>query len=379
MQKMDAIGQLTGGVAHDFNNMLAVIISALQLAQRRLARGETDISRFTDAAMDAARRAATLTSRLLAFARRTPLSPSVLDVNRVVGGMSELLRRTLGEQIEFETVLAGGVWRVAADVSELENAIINVCVNARDAMSGGGKLTIETANAFLDEAYASANIDVAPGQYVMIAVTDTGAGMPPEVKAKVFEPFYTTKEVGKGTGLGLSHVHGFLKQSGGHVSIYSEVGHGTTVKLYLPRTSLAEAEAPRPALMEDLPAGDPATLILVVEDEERVRTLSVASLRELGYTVLHADSGAKALDILEKNPGAALMFTDIVMPGMSGRKLADEAKRRWPTLKVLYTTGYTQNAIVHNGVVDADARLLLKPYSLSDLARKIRAVLDEPS
>jgi signal transduction histidine kinase/ActR/RegA family two-component response regulator len=379
MQKMDAIGQLTGGVAHDFNNMLAVIISALQLAQRRLARGETDISRFTDAAMDAARRAATLTSRLLAFARRTPLSPSVLDVNRVVGGMSELLRRTLGEQIEFETVLAGGVWRVAADVSELENAIINVCVNARDAMSGGGKLTIETANAFLDEAYASANIDVAPGQYVMIAVTDTGAGMPPEVKAKVFEPFYTTKEVGKGTGLGLSHVHGFLKQSGGHVSIYSEVGHGTTVKLYLPRSSLAEAEAPRPALMEDLPAGDPATLILVVEDEERVRTLSVASLRELGYTVLHADSGAKALDILEKNPGAALMFTDIVMPGMSGRKLADEAKRRWPTLKVLYTTGYTQNAIVHNGVVDADARLLLKPYSLSDLARKIRAVLDEPS
>ncbi|HEX8901821.1 CHASE3 domain-containing protein [Vitreimonas sp.] len=379
MQKMDAIGQLTGGVAHDFNNMLAVIISALQLAQRRLARGETDISRFTDAAMDAARRAATLTSRLLAFARRTPLSPSVLDVNRVVGGMSELLRRTLGEQIEFETVLAGGVWRVAADVSELENAIINVCVNARDAMSGGGKLTIETANAFLDEAYASANIDVAPGQYVMIAVTDTGAGMPPEVKAKVFEPFYTTKEVGKGTGLGLSHVHGFLKQSGGHVSIYSEVGHGTTVKLYLPRTSLAEAEAPRPALMEDLPAGDPATLILVVEDEERVRTLSVASLRELGYTVLHADSGAQALDILEKNPGAALMFTDIVMPGMSGRKLADEAKRRWPTLKVLYTTGYTQNAIVHNGVVDADARLLLKPYSLSDLARKIRAVLDEPS
>lgn len=379
MQKMDAIGQLTGGVAHDFNNMLAVIISALQLAQRRLARGETDISRFTDAAMDAARRAATLTSRLLAFARRTPLSPSVLDVNRVVGGMSELLRRTLGEQIEFETVLAGGVWRVAADVSELENAIINVCVNARDAMSGGGKLTIETANAFLDEAYASANIDVAPGQYVMIAVTDTGAGMPPEVKAKVFEPFYTTKEVGKGTGLGLSHVHGFLKQSGGHVSIYSEVGHGTTVKLYLPRTSLVEAEAPRPALMEDLPAGDPATLILVVEDEERVRTLSVASLRELGYTVLHADSGAQALDILEKNPGAALMFTDIVMPGMSGRKLADEAKRRWPTLKVLYTTGYTQNAIVHNGVVDADARLLLKPYSLSDLARKIRAVLDEPS
>jgi nitrogen-specific signal transduction histidine kinase/ActR/RegA family two-component response regulator len=379
MQKMDAIGQLTGGVAHDFNNMLAVIISALQLAQRRLARGDTDIARFTDAAMDAARRAATLTSRLLAFARRQPLQPVVLDANRVVGGMSELLRRTLGEQIEFETVLAGGVWRVNADVSELENALVNVCVNARDAMSGGGKLTIETGNAFLDEAYARANIDVAAGQYVMIAVTDTGSGMPPEVRAKVFEPFYTTKEVGKGTGLGLSHVHGFLKQSGGHVAIYSEVGHGTTVKLYLPRTQLAEAEAPASIVSEELPIGDAGTLILVVEDEERVRTLSVASLRELGYTVLHADSGAQALQVLEKNPSVALMFTDIVMPGMSGRKLADEAKSRWPTLKVLYTTGYTQNAIVHNGVVDADARLLLKPYSLSDLARKIRAVLDEPS
>jgi signal transduction histidine kinase/ActR/RegA family two-component response regulator len=379
MQKMDAIGQLTGGVAHDFNNMLAVIISALQLAQRRLARGETDIARFTDAAMDAARRAAVLTSRLLAFARRQPLQPVVLDANRVVSGMSELLRRTLGEQIEFETVLAGGVWRVNADISELENALVNVCVNARDAMSAGGKLTIETANAFLDEAYARANIDVVAGQYVMIAVTDTGAGMPPEVKAKVFEPFYTTKEVGKGTGLGLSHVHGFLKQSGGHVAIYSEVGHGTTVKLYLPRTQLAEAEAPLSVVTDDLPIGDAGTLILVVEDEERVRTLSVASLRELGYTVLHADSGAQALQVLEKNPATALMFTDIVMPGMSGRKLADEAKLRWPTLKVLYTTGYTQNAIVHNGVVDADARLLLKPYSLSDLARKIRAVLDEPA
>ena len=379
MQKMDAIGQLTGGVAHDFNNMLAVIISALQLAQRRLARGDTDIARFTDAAMDAARRAATLTSRLLAFARRQPLQPVVLDANRVVGGMSELLRRTLGEQIEFETVLAGGVWRVNADVSELENALVNVCVNARDAMSGGGKLTIETGNAFLDEAYARANIDVAAGQYVMIAVTDTGSGMPPEVRAKVFEPFYTTKEVGKGTGLGLSHVHGFLKQSGGHVAIYSEVGHGTTVKLYLPRTQLAEAEAPASIVSEELPIGDAGTLILVVEDEERVRTLSVASLRELGYTVLHADSGPQALQVLEKNPSVALVFTDIVMPGMSGRKLADEAKSRWPALKVLYTTGYTQNAIVHNGVVDADARLLLKPYSLSDLARKVRAVLDEPS
>jgi signal transduction histidine kinase/CheY-like chemotaxis protein len=377
MQKMDAIGQLTGGVAHDFNNMLAVIISALQLAQRRVARGETDIARFTDAAMDAARRAATLTSRLLAFARRQPLQPTVLDPNRVIGGMQELLRRTLGEHIEFEMVLGGGVWRINTDVSELENAIVNVCVNARDAMPGGGKLTIESSNAFLDEAYAAANIDVTAGQYVMIAVTDTGAGMPPEVKTKVFEPFFTTKEVGKGTGLGLAHVHGFLKQSGGHVAIYSEVGHGTTVKLYLPRTQLAESEAPALAVMEDLPPGDAGTIILVVEDDERVRGLSVASLRELGYTVLHAETGARALEMLDTHEGIALLFTDIVMPGMSGRKLADEVKRRRAHVKVLYTTGYTQNAIVHNGVVDADARLLLKPYSLAELARKIRAVLDE--
>ncbi|MEZ5961093.1 MAG: CHASE3 domain-containing protein [Hyphomonadaceae bacterium] len=378
MQKMEAIGQLTGGVAHDFNNMLAVIISALQLAQRRLARGDTDISRFTDAAMDGARRAATLTSRLLAFARRTPLQPQVIDPNRVISGMSDLLRRTLGENIQLEVVLGGGVWRTFTDQSELENAILNISVNARDAMPEGGKLTIETTNAFLDEAYAAANAEVAPGQYVLLAITDTGGGMPPEVKARVFEPFFTTKEVGKGTGLGLAHVHGFLKQSGGHVGIYSEVGVGTTMKLYLPRTQLEEAENHAPASAGgELPLGDAGTIVLVVEDEERVRNLSVASLRELGYTVVHASSGEEALEKLANKPAVTLMFTDIVMPGMSGRKLADEAKARYPELKVLYTTGYTQNAIVHNGILDADARLLLKPYSIDDLARKVRAVLDE--
>lgn len=378
MQKMEAIGQLTGGVAHDFNNMLAVIISALQLAQRRLARGETDISRFTDAAMDGARRAATLTSRLLAFARRTPLQPQVVETNRIISGMSDLLRRTLGENIQLEVVLGGGVWRSFTDQSELENAILNICVNARDAMPEGGKLTIETSNAFLDDAYAAANAEVTAGQHIMIAITDTGQGMPPEVKARVFEPFYTTKEVGKGTGLGLAHVHGFLKQSGGHVAIYSEVGVGTTVKLYLPRTQLEESEdaAQQPASKE-VPLGDAATIVLVVEDEERVRNLSVASLRELGYTVVHASSGEEALEKLANKPAVTLLFTDIVMPGMSGRKLADEAKARYPDLRVLYTTGYTQNAIVHNGVLDADARLLLKPYSIDDLARKVRAVLDE--
>ena len=378
MQKMEAIGQLTGGVAHDFNNMLAVIISALQLAQRRLARGETDIARFTDAAMDGARRAATLTSRLLAFARRQPLQPQVIDTNRVIAGMSDLLQRTLGENISLEIVQGAGAWRAFADQSELENAILNICVNARDAMPEGGKLTIETSNAFLDEAYAAATAEVTAGQYLMIAVTDTGQGMPAEVKARVFEPFYTTKEVGKGTGLGLAHVHGFLKQSGGHVAIYSEVGVGTTVKLYLPRTQMEQSEdtAPLPTSKE-LPMGDVATIVLVVEDEERVRNLSVASLRELGYTVVHASSGEEALQKLANKPAVTLMFTDIVMPGMSGRKLADEATARYPELKVLYTTGYTQNAIVHNGVLDADARLLLKPYSIEDLARKVRAVLDE--
>jgi signal transduction histidine kinase len=378
MQKMEAIGQLTGGVAHDFNNMLAVIISALQLAQRRLDRGDTKIQKFTDAAMDGARRAATLTNRLLAFARRSPLTPSVIDINKSVSSMSELLRRTLGESVELETVLGAGLWRVHADVGELENALLNICVNARDAMPGGGKLTIETANAFLDEAYARQNDDVNSGQYVMLAVTDTGQGMSEAVKRKAFEPFFTTKEVGKGTGLGLSHVHGFLKQSGGHVAIYSEVGVGTTLKLYLPRTQKEETTDARAREQSDaVPMGDPATIVLVVEDEERVRTLSVTALRELGYTVLHAENGARALEVLEANPGIKLLFTDIVMPQMSGRALADEALRRRPELKVVYTTGYTQNAIVHNGVVDADARLILKPYTLDDLARKIAAVLEE--
>lgn len=377
MQKMEAIGQITGGVAHDFNNMLAVIMSALHLAKRRMERGEKDAETFIDAAVDGARRAATLTSRLLAFARRQPLTPTVLDPNRVLGDMSEMLRRTLGEQVQLETVLAGGVWRVNADRAELEQAILNVCVNARDAMPNGGKLTVECANAHLDEAYAATNIDVTAGQYALIAITDTGAGMDAATRAKAFEPFFTTKDIGKGTGLGLSQVHGFLKQSGGHAAIYSEIGVGTTVKLYLPRTHLAEIEGVAAPAEEAESRGDPATIILVVEDDERVRLLSVASLRELGYTVLHAHDGASALQVLEGHPGTALLFTDVVMPGMSGKQLADAARAKHPALKVLYTTGYTQNAIVHNGVLDADARLLLKPYALNDLARKVRSVLDE--
>jgi signal transduction histidine kinase len=373
MQKMQAVGQLTGGVAHDFNNMLAIIIGSLSLLQRRLARGETDVARYADAAMEGAQRAATLTSRLLAFSRQTPLMPVTLDLNKTVTSMSELLRRTLGENIQMEIVLGGGLWRTHVDPGEIESAIVNLCVNARDAMPEGGKLTLETANAYLDEAYAADHPEVSAGQYVQIAITDSGTGMSKEVIARAFDPFFTTKPAGKGTGLGLSQVYGFVKQSGGHVKIYSESAQGTTVKIYLPRTH--RAEMMNVAQKLPTPRGDVKEIILVVEDEERVRTISVAALRELGYTVVHADSGDTALAKLRSHPDVSLLFTDIVMPGMNGRVLATKATKDFPNLKVLYTTGYTQNAVVHNGVVDADAQLIVKPYTVDQLATKIRDVL----
>jgi CheY-like chemotaxis protein len=273
----------------------------------------------------------------------------------------------------METVLAGGLWRTHADAAEIENAIVNLCVNARDAMPNGGKLTVETANSYLDEAYAADHPEVQAGQYVMIAITDTGVGMSKETLARAFDPFFTTKPVGKGTGLGLSQVYGFVKQSGGHVKIYSESPQGTTVKLYLPRSHRAET---LPALQKPfVPSGSAQEIILVVEDEERVRTISVAALRELGYTVVHAESGETALTKLRSHPGVTLLFTDIVMPGMNGRVLATNALKDFPNLKVLYTTGYTQNAVVHNGVVDADAQLIVKPYTVDQLAAKIHEIL----
>ncbi len=377
LQKMEAIGQLTGGVAHDFNNMLAVISSSLQLLRRRIERGQTDVMQFVEAAQDAANRAASLTSRLLAFSRQQPLSPQTLDLNRLVSGMSELLRRTLGETIEMESVLAGGLWKTYADPSQLENALLNLCVNARDAMPEGGRLTIETANAHLDDSYSARHAEVPAGQYVMICVSDTGHGMPADVAARAFDPFFTTKPVGKGTGLGLSQVYGYVKQSGGHVKIYSERGEGTTIKIYLPRSDRAEEQQDTSASRIIRP-GTPTELVLVVEDEERVRMVSVAALRDLGYTVIHASNGPEALAKLDQHPGVALMFTDVVMPNMSGRVLSDEALKRHPELKVLYTTGYTQNAVVHNGVLDRDAQLLMKPYSLDQLAAKVRDILDKP-
>ncbi|WP_370195822.1 MULTISPECIES: ATP-binding protein [Aurantimonas] len=375
MQKMEAVGQLTGGIAHDFNNMLAIVIGGLNLVQRRLAKGDTDVGQFISGAMEGANRAATLTQRLLAFSRQQPLSPQALKANDMVSDMSELLRRTLGETIQMETVLAGGLWQTYADAGQLENVVLNLAVNARDAMPDGGRLTIETANCHLDNAYAAEH-GVAEGQYVLVAVTDNGSGMPPEVAAKAFDPFFTTKGVGKGTGLGLSQVFGFVKQSGGHVKIYSEPDHGTSVKIYLPRY-YGNAEAPVRTSARGVPYGKSSEVILVVEDDLRVRELAVQMLRDLGYGVLEAEDGACGLQMLDRHPEVCLLFTDVVMPGMSGRLFADEARRRKPELRVLFTTGYSRNAIVHNGVLDPGVHLLPKPASLEQLALKVREVLDE--
>jgi signal transduction histidine kinase/ActR/RegA family two-component response regulator len=375
LQKMESIGQLTGGIAHDFNNMLAVVIGSLDIAQRRSDDRER-VARSISNAREGAERAAALTARLLAFSRQQPLAPVALDANRLVAGMSELLHRSLGETIEVETVLAAGLWPTYADAGQIENALLNLAVNGRDAMPDGGRLTIETANAHLDDAYARANVDVTAGQYVMIGVTDTGIGMSPEVIAKAFDPFFTTKPVGKGTGLGLSQVFGFAKQSGGHVAIYSELGQGTTVKLYLPRSRVAIAEPAGRIDTAMLPSGRSDEIILVVEDEQRVRHFSVDALRDLGYTAISAPSPLRALTILDEQPSIALLFTDVVMPEMDGRRLADRARIKRPELKVLFTTGYTRNAVVHNGTLDAGVAFLPKPFTVAQLAMKVRETID---
>ena len=377
MQKMESIGQLTGGIAHDFNNMLAVVIGSLDLAKRRVVSDPPRAEAGIDNALEGAKRAASLTARLLAFSRRQPLAPVSTDLNRLVGGMSELFTRTLGDNIAVETVLGAGLWRCYADAGEVENAILNLAVNARDAMPDGGRLTIETANAHMDDDYARKDGDVEPGQYVTICVSDTGEGMPQDVIAKAFEPFFTTKEVGKGTGLGLSQVFGFAKQSGGHAAIYSEVGQGTTVKLYLPRFTGVDAE-PESSTdeAEDLPGARDGEIILVVEDEQRVRHFAVDALKELGYTTLSAHSPEAALGIIESSPEIRMMFTDIIMPGMNGRQLADRALAMRPDLKVLFTTGYTRNAVVHNGMLDIGVAFLPKPYTVRQLALKVREVME---
>jgi len=376
-QKMEALGQLTGGIAHDFNNMLAIVIGSLGLLKRRAARGETKLEQFADAALDGAQRASALTQRLLAFSRQQALRPEAVDVNKLVAGMSELLRRTLGESIRIETVLGAGVWKTHVDPHELENALLNLAVNSRDAMPGGGKLTIETVNSHVDESYTS-DVELKPGHYVMIAVSDTGAGMTTDVIAKAFDPFFTTKGVGKGTGLGLSQVYGFVRQTGGHIKIYSEVGQGTAVKIYLPRFLGTVTRAPAP-VTEPASAEKHSGTVLVVEDEPTVRSFGVSALGELGYRPIEAENPADALELLDLHPEIDILFTDVVMPDMNGRQLADAALKRRPDLKVLFTTGYTRNAVVHNGVLDAGVHLLSKPFTIDQLGTALKHVTKPPS
>ena len=379
-QKMEAVGQLTGGIAHDFNNLLTVIAGNIDMATRAIGNsGEINprVARALDGAQKGAQRAASLTQRLLAFARRQPLDPKPIRIDRLIRGMSDLLDRSLGERVEVEFVGAPGLWPVEVDPHELESAIVNLAVNARDAMPEGGKLTIEVSNARLDEAYAARHAEVAPGPYVMLAISDTGKGMPTELLDKVFEPFFTTKEVGKGTGLGLSMVYGLVKQSGGHVKIYSEPDRGTTVKIYLPRlhdeVDAVDAVDPVEALEES----DLQELILLVEDDEDVRAYTADCLRELGYRVVEAASGEDAMVFVDQTREEIdLLFTDVVMPGMTGEELAAELRRERPDLKVLYASGYTRDAIMHSGRLQPGVALLQKPFNLAELARKLRDVLE---
>jgi len=374
-QKMEAVGQLTGGIAHDFNNMLAVIVGNLSLLLRRAAQGNTDITKYAEGAMEGASRGARLTQQLLAFSRQQPLAPVALDPNRLVSGMSELLRRALGEHIRFETVIAGGIWNIHADKTQLETAILNLAVNARDAMHDGGTLTIETFNTQLAENQGERELTAPAGDYVVIAVKDSGEGMSPEVVAKAFDPFFTTKPVGQGTGLGLSQVYGFVKQSRGHVEIDSTPGRGTVIKLYLPRYTGADRTTERNVqIPATLPAGRIDDVILVVEDDTNVRNVTVDSLRDLGYTVLHADGLKAAMAFLRTRPEVKLLFTDIVMPDGNGGKLAEQALSLRPDLKVLFTTGYARDAIVNNVLSDG-VQLLTKPYTIAQLAVKIREIL----
>ncbi len=373
-QKMEAVGQLTGGVAHDFNNLLTAIIGTLDLLLEHGAWPSERARPLLEAAMRSAQRGAALTGRLLAFSRRQTLAPQVIDLNRLVSGMSELLRQTLGEAIAIETVLAGGLWQTTIDPNQLESALLNLAINSRDAMPSGGKLTVETGNTYLDDAYAASRAEVTPGQYVMVAVTDTGLGMTRETLERAFEPFFTTKGEGRGTGLGLSQVFGFVKQSGGHVAVYSELGQGTTVRLYVPR-HLGEAEvedavahAPREA------RGDNET-VLVVEDDAEVRQFAVQALIHLGYRVFEAADGSSALQLLARHSEIELLFSDVGLPGLNGRELAEAARAQAPNLRVLFTTGYARNAIVHQGVLDPGVQLLAKPFTVESLARKLRQML----
>jgi signal transduction histidine kinase/ActR/RegA family two-component response regulator len=377
-QRLEAVGQLTGGVAHDFNNLLTVVMGNAELLVEQAGDKpeSADQRLLAEMIVGAAQRGAALTQQLLAFARKQALSPKPLDVNQLIAQMDSMLRRTLGEHIEIELIRAAGLWQAMVDQGQLENALLNLCLNARDAMPKGGRLTIETANTVLDQAYADTHPEVKPGQYVMLAVSDTGQGISAEHIELVFQPFFTTKEKGKGTGLGLAMVYGFVKQSAGHINIYSEKGHGTAVKLYLPRALYTQASVPE-AHERVMPTGGKET-ILVVEDDDMVRRYACQQLRSLGYRVIDMDNGADALAFIEQTDSVDLLFTDVVMPGgMNGRALADAARKLRPTLRVLYTSGYTENAIVHHGRLDPGVLLLAKPYRLVELARAVRSALGQ--
>ena len=379
-QKMDAIGHLTGGVAHDFNNLLTIISGNLEIAQRGLVSwndgARERLMRAIKNASAGAQRAATLTQRLLAFARRQPLDPKPTNVNVLISEILEFFRRTLGENIDLEFVGGAGLWLVEVDPGQMEAAILNLVVNSRDAMEASGKLTIETGNAFIDEGYSRHNADISVGQYVVISVTDTGSGMPREIQEKAFDPFFTTKDPGQGTGLGLSQVYGFVKQSGGHVKIYSEVGEGTTVKIYLPRSlAILDRVALETAPIVGSPGGE---TVFIVEDESEVRSYLTETIGDLNYQVWEASNGAAALAQFDAHPFRIdLLLTDVVMPGINGRELADQLRIRQPGLKVLFMTGYSRNAIVHQGRLDPGVFLLQKPLTQAMLATKIRAVIDK--
>ena len=386
--KMEAVGQLSGGIAHDFNNLLTIIIGNLDTMKRRLAElaksnvASDAIAKLEtplESAMKGAKSSAQLTQRLLAFSRRQALEPDRVDVNRLISGMLEMLRRTLGSDISIETVLGAGLWSSFADAHQLENVLLNLALNAKAAMPTGGCLTIETANTYLDDPYVRRFGDVKAGQYVVLCVTDTGTGIPAEILDQVFDPFFTTKPAGEGSGLGLAIVHGFVKQSGGHVRIYSEVGSGTTVKIYLPRFIGAEEVSAAPAGKTEgepvIPRAKPNEMILLVEDNEGVREYARDVLLELGYGVLDAANVQEALRVVAKKPRISLVFTDVVLGDSNGRVLADKVRQIYG-VPVLFTTGYTRNAIVHQGRLNPDVHLLNKPFTQQDLARKVRELLD---
>jgi CheY-like chemotaxis protein len=373
---MEAVGQLTGGIAHDFNNLLTGIIGSMDMMQARIAQGRiADVERYVVAARGSADRAAALTHRLLAFSRRQTLDPKLTEINRLVTGMEDLIRRTLGPSITLEVVVAAGLWTTMVDQNQLESALLHLCINARHAMQHSGRVTIETGNRWLDDRAARIR-DLPPGQYVSVSVSDSGTGMTEAVKARAFDPFFTTKPIGMGTGLGLSMIYGFVRQSGGHVRIYSEPGHGTAVTLYLPRSG-----GPREAIAQAVPApqAQAGETVLVVDDEATVRMLAREVLEEQGYAILEAEDGARGLGLVESGLRIDLLVTDVGLPGgMNGRQLADAARVLRPALKVLFITGFAENAVVGQGHLDPGMHVMTKPFAMELLAARVRTIIGTP-